>query len=90
MTAAARHVRRQWLRLVQLPPDEAVPSPCNNVCRIDADSGLCEGCLRTLDEIGDWGVLDEQEKLVVWQRLKARASDALSPNPIPGGEGANP
>ncbi|HUD31901.1 MAG TPA: DUF1289 domain-containing protein, partial [Variovorax sp.] len=26
-----------------------VPSPCISVCRIDAASGLCTGCLRTLD-----------------------------------------
>ena len=24
-----------------------VPSPCISVCRIDAVSGLCEGCFRT-------------------------------------------
>jgi predicted Fe-S protein YdhL (DUF1289 family) len=79
LSAAARHVRRQWLRLQQLPPHEAVPSPCNNVCRIDAQTGFCEGCLRTLDEIGDWGVLDDAERRAVWQRLAARAGDALTP-----------
>ena len=26
-----------------------VPSPCISVCRVDADSGWCDGCLRTLD-----------------------------------------
>ena len=33
---------------------EPVPSPCISVCRMDAASGLCEGCLRTLDEIAAW------------------------------------
>ena len=33
--------------------DAAVPSPCVNVCRLDAQ-GLCIGCRRTLDEIAEW------------------------------------
>jgi predicted Fe-S protein YdhL (DUF1289 family) len=38
---------------------EAVPSPCISVCRMDAATGLCEGCFRTLDEIAAWGIGDE-------------------------------
>jgi len=49
-----------------------VPSPCIDVCRIDAASGLCAGCLRTLDEIATWGGLDDAHKRLVWQRLAAR------------------
>ena len=82
MTAAARHVRRQWLRLQQLPPHEPMPSPCNNVCRIDGASGLCAGCLRTIDEIVSWGSLDEDGKRAVWQRLGVRAA-ALGPTGFP-------
>jgi predicted Fe-S protein YdhL (DUF1289 family) len=36
-----------------------VASPCISVCRIDAASGLCVGCLRTLDEIACWGSVDD-------------------------------
>ena len=32
-----------------------VQSPCVNVCRMDEHTGLCAGCLRTLDEIADDG-----------------------------------
>jgi uncharacterized protein len=32
-----------------------VPSPCINVCEMDQKSGLCRGCLRTIDEIVAWG-----------------------------------
>ena len=32
----------------------AIPSPCIGLCRMNADSGLCLGGLRTLDEIGAW------------------------------------
>ena len=43
---------------------DAVPSPCINVCRIDAASGLCVGCARTLDEIAAWSSLDDAGKRV--------------------------
>ena len=49
-----------------------VPSPCINVCRMDAASGLCEGCLRTIDEIAAWGTMDDDDKRTVWQRLEQR------------------
>ena len=35
------------------PAPAAVPSPCIAVCRMDAATGWCEGCLRTLDEIAE-------------------------------------
>lgn len=40
----------------------AVPSPCIGVCTV-GDDGLCDGCLRTLDEIARWRVLDDAERL---------------------------
>ena len=49
-----------------------VPSPCINVCRMDAASGWCEGCLRTLDEIALWGQLDDAGKLAIRAQLPAR------------------
>ena len=43
---------------------------------MDAVSGLCEGCLRTLDEIARWSTLPESSKRDVWtligQRVAAR------------------
>ena len=51
---------------------EPVPSPCTNVCQMDAGSGWCQGCLRTLDEIACWSLLDEAEKTAVWQALAER------------------
>lgn len=50
----------------------AVPSPCINVCRMDEATGWCEGCQRTLAEIGAWGGLDDAAKRAVWQALPAR------------------
>ena len=53
-------------------PAAAVPSPCINVCRMDAASGWCEGCQRTLAEIAAWGGLDDAGKRAVWSQLPAR------------------
>ena len=39
-----------------------MPSPCIGVCRIGND-GLCEGCLRTGDEIAAWPRLGDAERL---------------------------
>jgi predicted Fe-S protein YdhL (DUF1289 family) len=35
-------------------------------------TGLCEGCLRTLDEIACWTLLDDAEKREVWRALAQR------------------
>ena len=40
----------------------AVASPCIQVCAVDAASGLCLGCRRTLAEIAGWSRLTEAER----------------------------
>jgi len=50
-----------------------VPSPCISVCRIDAATGLCEGCYRTINEIARWSGASEEEKRAVWDQLLLRA-----------------
>lgn len=40
----------------------SVSSPCIRLCAIDAPSGLCRGCGRTLGEIAAWGGLTEAER----------------------------
>ena len=52
-----------------------IPSPCTSVCTIDAASGWCAGCLRTIDEIASWGSLDDAGKRAVWKRLPARRAE---------------
>jgi predicted Fe-S protein YdhL (DUF1289 family) len=54
----------------------AVPSPCVNVCRMDAASGLCTGCWRTIDEIAAWSTLDDDGKRQVWQAIELRQAAA--------------
>jgi len=49
-----------------------VPSPCINVCRMDATRGLCEGCQRTLAEIAGWASMSEADKREAWRQLALR------------------
>jgi predicted Fe-S protein YdhL (DUF1289 family) len=60
-------------RAGQLVASAPVPSPCISVCRMDAASGLCEGCFRTLEEITEWGTASEQERRALWDLLVRRA-----------------
>jgi len=49
-----------------------VPSPCINVCRMNPQTQLCEGCFRTLDEIAAWSALSDSEKSAVLAQLPSR------------------
>ena len=62
---------------------EVVPSPCISVCRIDADSGCCDGCLRTLGEIAAWSQLDNDGKRGVWRVIEQRAAASLAALNVP-------
>lgn len=57
----------------------AVLSPCIGVCAVD-DTGLCEGCLRTLDEIARWSGMGDEERLRVMESvLPARVAERGDP-----------
>lgn len=58
--------------ITTLAPQEQVASPCINVCRIDAKSGYCEGCLRTLEEISAWRDSSNEERREVLARVAER------------------
>ena len=49
-----------------------VASPCISVCAMDPASGLCRGCLRTLDEIASWISLDDDARRAIVASLPAR------------------
>jgi hypothetical protein len=53
-------------------PGTPVPSPCNSVCRMDADGRYCIGCFRTLDEIAGWAAFDDGRRRLIWQQLPLR------------------
>jgi len=51
-------------------------SPCVRECVIDAASGYCRGCWRTLDEISFWARYTPEEKMRVLGRLQTRRTVA--------------
>jgi predicted Fe-S protein YdhL (DUF1289 family) len=51
---------------------ENVPSPCISVCQMEPRSGLCLGCMRTLEEIACWSSMGEPEKQAVCLELDLR------------------
>lgn len=57
----------------------SVPSPCIDVCRMDTASGLCEGCLRTLDEIAGWAAATDDAKRLVLAAIAQRRAASLPP-----------
>jgi len=50
---------------------ERPPSPCINVCSLDAQ-GFCVGCLRTGDEIGRWMSMSPAEQWRLLAQLAER------------------
>lgn len=52
-----------------------VPSPCINVCQMDAGSGLCRGCFRTLDEIAGWSRAGDDEKIRILAAVDRRRAE---------------
>ena len=66
------------LELIPGGPVEDVPSPCINVCKMDSQTGWCEGCFRTIDEIACWSGATREDKLAVLPHSSApRAKRAL-------------
>ena len=60
------------------PQPAPVPSPCNSICRMSPRTGLCEGCLRTIDEIAAWSRMSDDEKRAVWRLLDERRGEPLA------------
>lgn len=67
--AVARVMERG--RTVEAAGDD-VPSPCISVCRVNADSGLCEGCFRTLGEISAWARSGPEAQRELWRTIGQR------------------
>jgi uncharacterized protein len=67
-----------------------VPSPCIDVCRMNAQSGWCEGCARSLDEIAAWAAMTDVQKMAVWHVLPARRRIVDARGAAPAATGASP
>lgn len=53
-----------------------MPSPCISLCVMDPDSDLCQGCLRTMDEIIGWSSATEIGKRAIWIAIAERQRTA--------------
>lgn len=49
-----------------------VPSPCINICKMVPETGLCQGCMRTIDEIRAWRNASEDDKRAIWAEIRRR------------------
>ncbi|WP_414897600.1 DUF1289 domain-containing protein [Rhodovulum sp. YEN HP10] len=60
--------------------DDTAPieTPCVRTCRVDWESRLCVGCLRSMEEIGLWGSMSPSERRRIMAELPARR-DRISP-----------
>ncbi len=50
----------------------SVPSPCTNICRMSPDTGWCEGCQRTIDEITRWSRTTDADRRSILAALTER------------------
>ena len=50
-------------------------SPCNGVCILEEDTGLCVGCLRTSEEIAGWEEFSDAEREAVMDRIAERDAE---------------
>jgi predicted Fe-S protein YdhL (DUF1289 family) len=59
---------------MEIPKEREVPidSPCISLCQIDPETGTCEGCGRTLDEIRAWKLAEDGEKAQILERVAGR------------------
>ena len=79
------HLKRPPNPSAEAAANAPMASPCTNICRIDAASGWCEGCLRTLDEIAAWSALDEAARRAVCAELVLRRAALTGQQPLAAG-----
>ncbi len=73
----ATHDERR--RLAYMSGMARISTPCIRVCLLDRETGLCEGCGRTTDEIARWGTIGEAERLAIMAGLELRMRRAFLP-----------
>ncbi len=61
---------------MSIPAPKAMLTPCIGICRLGVD-GLCEGCLRTSEEIARWMYMSEAERMrLMFEELPKRGHAA--------------
>ena len=62
---------------------EPPKSPCVDVCALDARTGLCTGCGRTIAEIGEWGGATAERQFAILALLPERMAQLAVGLPVP-------
>jgi len=52
----------------------AVASPCTGVCKLNF-SGVCRGCGRSLEEIGEWPVATDARRRAIRESARRRRAE---------------
>lgn len=52
---------------------EDIKSPCIKICRQDSN-GVCFGCRRTTEEIGNWSLYNNKEKKEILKKIHNRTN----------------
>jgi uncharacterized protein len=60
----------EWSKPVN--QNNAIANPCINICRMDQAGIFCQGCKRTLLEIGSWDRMTAQQKADLTALLEQR------------------
>jgi uncharacterized protein len=59
----------------------APPSPCISWCQMNPQTGWCEGCHRSIDEIARWSGMSNAQKQAVWDAINERAQSLMDAKP---------
>jgi predicted Fe-S protein YdhL (DUF1289 family) len=59
-----------------------IESPCVKICTLDARSGLCLGCGRTVEEIACWTAMSAAKRARVMREAPARLTAGKPAEPI--------
>ena len=51
--------------------DDNVESPCTDNCRLN-DAGTCLGCFLSIEEVNQWDVASNQERVVMLENARQR------------------
>lgn len=51
-----------------------IKSPCKLICKYN-ENGVCQGCLRTREEISKWPDYTDEEKLEVYKKIMERGGN---------------
>ena len=49
--------------------DDAVPSPCISICKMDESQTWCTGCFRSIEEITRWSSASNEAKRIIWRQI---------------------